>query len=169
MEEEHRDERKEDPMHWDDAEWWGWLPMSLSMIAIWGLLIWGIIRLAGDRWPRRPHRPAALRTLDERLARGEIDVEEYRRRRALLEDEHTRARREGRSINAVATEILDAAAEADRGDRRTRLRAAAAAAGTLRPVPAARVGAARRRRILASTKGLGPQLDRLLAEERERG
>jgi putative membrane protein len=91
MEEEHRDERKEDPMHWDDAEWWGWLPMWLSMIAIWGLLIWGIIRLAGDRWPGRSHRPAALRTLDERLARGEIDVEEYRRRRALLEDEHTRA------------------------------------------------------------------------------
>jgi plasmid stability protein len=79
-----------------------------------------------------------------------------------------RAQREGRSINAVATEILDAAADSDRGDRRTRLRAAAAAAGTLRSVQARRVSTARRRRIIASTRGLGPQVDRLLAQERER-
>lgn len=79
-----------------------------------------------------------------------------------------RARREGRSINAVATEILDAAAESDRGDRRARLRAAAAAAGMLRPVQAGGVSAARRRRIIDSTRGLGAQVDRLLARERER-
>jgi plasmid stability protein len=79
-----------------------------------------------------------------------------------------RARREGRSINAVATEILDAAAESDHGDRRTRLRAAAAAAGTLRPVQSRRVSTARRTRIIASTRGLGHQVDRLLAQERER-
>jgi plasmid stability protein len=79
-----------------------------------------------------------------------------------------RAQREGRSINAVATEILDAAADSDRGDRRTRLRAAAAAAGTLRSVQARRVSTARRRRIIASTRGLGPQVDRMLAQERER-
>jgi plasmid stability protein len=80
-----------------------------------------------------------------------------------------RAQREGRSINAVATEILNAAAEGDQGDRRTRLRAAAAAAGTLRALPARPVSAARRRRIIASTRGLGRQVDRLLAQERERG
>jgi plasmid stability protein len=79
-----------------------------------------------------------------------------------------RARREGRSINAVATEILDAAAESDEGDRRARLRAAAAAAGTLRSVQARRVGAERRRRIIASTRGLGQQVDRLVGQERER-
>lgn len=79
-----------------------------------------------------------------------------------------RAAREGRSINAVATEILDAAAEADRGDRRARLRAAAAAAGTLHSTQARRVSARRRQRILASTRGLGQQLDQLLAQERER-
>lgn len=79
-----------------------------------------------------------------------------------------RAAREGRSINAVATEVLDAAADADRGDRRARLRAAAAAAGTLRSTQARRVSAARRRRIVDSTRGLGPQVDRLLAQERER-
>jgi plasmid stability protein len=79
-----------------------------------------------------------------------------------------RAAREGRSVNAVATEILDAAADADSGDRRAQLRAAAAAAGTLRPVSAGPGSDARRRRITASTCGLGPQVDRLLAHERER-
>jgi HicB family len=79
-----------------------------------------------------------------------------------------RAKRERRSLNAVATEILDAAADADRGDRGARLRAAAAAAGTLSPTQARRVSAARRRRIIESTRGLGQQVDRLLDEERDR-
>ena len=79
-----------------------------------------------------------------------------------------RAEREGRSVNAVATQILDAAADADRGDRRTRLRASAAAAGSLRGTQARAVSAARRKRILDSTRGLGPQIDRLLDEDRER-
>lgn len=79
-----------------------------------------------------------------------------------------RAEREGRSVNALATEILDAAAEGDVGDRRARLRAAAAAAGSLRSSQRRSVSAARRRRVLASTRGLGPQVDRLLDEDRER-
>lgn len=79
-----------------------------------------------------------------------------------------RAARDGRSVNAVATEILDAAADADEGDRRSRLRARAATIGALRASPARPVGAARRRRIVASTKGTGPVLDRLLSEERDR-
>jgi plasmid stability protein len=79
-----------------------------------------------------------------------------------------RAAREGRSLNAVATEILDAAADADSGDRRAQLRAAAAAAGTLRTTNVPPVSPARRRRITESTRGLGPQLDRLLAQERDR-
>jgi plasmid stability protein len=79
-----------------------------------------------------------------------------------------RAAREGRSLNALATEILDAAADADSGDRRAQLRAAAAAAGTLRSVNARPVSSVRRRKIAESTRGLGPTLDRLLAQERER-
>lgn len=79
-----------------------------------------------------------------------------------------RAAREGRSLNALATEILDAAADADSGDRRSQLRAKAAAAGTLRPVRARLVSAARRQRVIESTRGLGRQIDRLLAEERDR-
>jgi plasmid stability protein len=79
-----------------------------------------------------------------------------------------RAAREGRSINAVATEIIDAAADADRGDRGTRLRAQAAASGALLPVPSRRVSKAERRRILESAKGLGPIADRLIDEQRDR-
>jgi len=79
-----------------------------------------------------------------------------------------RAARDGRSLNALATEILDAAAEADSDDRQAHLRAAAAASGVLRTTPGPTVNAARRRRILASTRGLGAQLDRMLADERDR-
>jgi plasmid stability protein len=79
-----------------------------------------------------------------------------------------RAARAGRSVNAVAMEILDAVVDADEGDRRARLRARAAGLGQLQIGPAKPVSAARRRRLLASTRGLGPVLETLLAEERER-
>jgi hypothetical protein len=79
-----------------------------------------------------------------------------------------RAGREGRSVNSLATEILDAAADADQGDRQARLRARAAAAGILRETKARSVDPARRRQVLASTKGLGPVLDRILDDERNR-
>jgi hypothetical protein len=68
----------------------------------------------------------------------------------------------------VATEIIDAAADADRGDRGTRLRAQAAATGSLQPVTGRRVGKAERARILASLEGVGPLADRLIDEQRDR-
>lgn len=80
-----------------------------------------------------------------------------------------RAARDGRSVNALATEILDAAADSDQGDRRARLRAAAVASGVFETVDAPALGEARRRSAVASTRGLGPVVDRLLAEERDRG
>lgn len=71
-------------------------------------------------------------------------------------------------MNAVASEILDAAADADQGDARTRLRARAASAGALRVVPAQRVDPERRAEIVGSMRGIGPVLDDLLVQERER-
>jgi len=79
-----------------------------------------------------------------------------------------RAARAGRSVNAVATEILDAAADADRGDRRARLRARARTLGILDANQAKAVSPTRRQRIIASTGGTGQVLDRLLADERNR-
>jgi hypothetical protein len=79
-----------------------------------------------------------------------------------------RAAREGRSVNAVATELLDVAVDADQGGLRARVRARAAAAGMLREFHAPKVSAEHRREILESTRGLGPIADALIAEERDR-
>lgn len=71
-------------------------------------------------------------------------------------------------MNSVANEILDAAVDADQGDPRSRLRSKARAAGVLREVPAQRVDAARRRSALDGMRGVGPVLDDLLDDERDR-
>jgi len=79
-----------------------------------------------------------------------------------------RAAREGRSLNAVATQILDAAIDADQGNRRERLRAKAGAAGMTQAGAGPKISKARRKRILQSTRGLGPRADRLISVERDR-
>ena len=79
-------------MYWDHMTGWGWGIMILwSMIWV-GLLVlaaWAIVS-----WARRSTTPSASRPdphrsardlLDERLARGEIDVDDYERRRAAID------------------------------------------------------------------------------------
>lgn len=73
------------------AGWAGWLLMSVGMVAFWLLLFMAIRALlpgvqdARDDCRRgRPKTQAALRVLGERLARGEMDVQEYRTSRELL-------------------------------------------------------------------------------------
>jgi hypothetical protein len=81
-----------------------------------------------------------------------------------------RAAREGRSMNAVAGTMLDAATDADLSAPPTpqeRLRARARALGMLSEVPARPVSKAERDRIIASTRGIGKVLDRIIAEDRE--
>ena len=59
--------------------WWGWLAMSVGMIAFWGLVIWAIVAIfRGSDWTWR--RPDPERIVAERFAAGEIDEDEYRRR-----------------------------------------------------------------------------------------
>jgi len=74
-------------------------------------------------------------------------------------------------MNAVAGAILDSSTDADLAAPLTpqeRLRARAAALGMLsREVPARPVSEAERERISASTRGIGPILDRLIDEDRE--
>ncbi len=78
-----------------DANGW-WILMAIMMIAFWAGLIWiGIILLRHNHHATQPsppnaehtsQRPSAQEILAERLARGEIDTDEYRRRLdALLE------------------------------------------------------------------------------------
>jgi putative membrane protein len=63
----------------------GWLVFAVIGVAVLVLLV--VIALGRiDRAPvgRRGDRPAPTEVLDDRLARGEIDVGEYRERKAAL-------------------------------------------------------------------------------------
>ncbi|WP_432198840.1 SHOCT domain-containing protein [Streptomyces sp. bgisy027] len=70
-----------------DVSGWGWFAMSAGMILFWALIITVVVLLA--RALNSPHEHTHTHTpvaptpediLRERLARGEIDEEEYRRR-----------------------------------------------------------------------------------------
>jgi uncharacterized membrane protein len=69
--------------HWGYDGWWMWLTMSLLWAVLIGLAIWWI-RTMRVREPVEPHR-RALEVLEERYARGEIDENEFRQRRSVLE------------------------------------------------------------------------------------
>jgi putative membrane protein len=82
-------------MFWNGGGWVWWQAglMWVGMIAFWGLLVWlayalftGASRRAGQPGNYQEHRSSdALGILDERLARGEIDTEEYGRLREVLD------------------------------------------------------------------------------------
>ncbi len=61
---------------------WIWPVLVLVGLVLLGYLAYGLVggRGAGSA----TGHPSALHILDERYARGEIDVDEYRRRRAEL-------------------------------------------------------------------------------------
>ncbi len=70
-----------------------WVLMLVAMVVFWGAVAWIIVTLVRHRGgPVAAPGPAidptgasGRRILDERFARGEIDEEEYRRRRAVIE------------------------------------------------------------------------------------
>ena len=67
---------------WGMAGWWFPTLFLVLIVALAAWFIWGGTRRGGQ------HRPAgnrALEVLGERYARGEIDREEYRQRKADLE------------------------------------------------------------------------------------
>ncbi|RVW02982.1 SHOCT domain-containing protein [Rhodococcus xishaensis] len=89
-------------MMWNDGigygwSWGGWVLMVLAMVAFWTLVIVAVMALFRSiRTDRSPYgtndttnRRSADEILDERFARGEIDVDEYRIRR-----DHLRAAQE---------------------------------------------------------------------------
>lgn len=67
---------------------WGW--MLFGMAVFWLLLLGACAVLfsvlLGERSAHRPQAPDAHQLLDQRLARGEIDVEEYHARCRALEE-----------------------------------------------------------------------------------
>jgi len=77
-------------MSWYGSGWAWWQAglMWAGMLVFWGLLIWAVYALVTNltRKPGPEHRgDDARRILDGRLARGEIDVEEYHRLRDLID------------------------------------------------------------------------------------
>jgi putative membrane protein len=67
---------------WSIASWWHWL----GMVVFWGLVlvvaVWAIARVTSVD---RSCSPTARALLDERLARGDLDPEQYRQMRELIE------------------------------------------------------------------------------------
>ncbi len=70
---------------WPGHEWmWWWGPWHMLMpILFFGLIIFGVIALVRYLWPGEApqERRRALDVLNERYARGEIDRDEYLKRR----------------------------------------------------------------------------------------
>lgn len=61
---------------------WGWL----MMVAFWAVVVFLIVwAFRSAATPGQPAEDTPLRILDERLARGEIDREDYEERRKVLE------------------------------------------------------------------------------------
>ena len=93
---------------WHDGGWgWGyWLTMVLLMIVFWGAIAGvGVVLFRswragtpvapppppppdGGPRPQPPDEASAMRILEERFARGEIDAEEFSERRELLRSGH---------------------------------------------------------------------------------
>lgn len=82
-------------MMWYDHNpgWGGWLLMTFGMVAFWALVIVAVVALVralrepdapSTPQPTQTSSPDPLRLLDERFARGEMDVADYRTRRELL-------------------------------------------------------------------------------------
>ena len=70
--------------HW---AWWEGGLMWVGMIVFWGLLIWAAYALITNLTGKpgsQDHGDEALHILNQRLARGEIDAEEYQRLRDLI-------------------------------------------------------------------------------------
>lgn len=74
---------------WDHMDWgagW-WIVMVLGMVLFWGLVavavVW-VVRELGRGGSRTPGREDPLEVLRQRLAEGQISVEEYEERRRVL-------------------------------------------------------------------------------------
>lgn len=74
----------------EDIMWWwhdgwgfgGWILMTVGMLAFWGFVAWMAVAAARALSPRESQGPEEI--LDARLASGEIDIEEYERRKDVL-------------------------------------------------------------------------------------
>jgi putative membrane protein len=74
-------------MTWHDQGGWGlggFFLMLVFMVLFWGAVIALVVWAIRQFRPARPEGDPAMRILEERFARGEIDAEEFTRRRDAL-------------------------------------------------------------------------------------
>ena len=79
-------------MYYDNGAWHPWVAalMWAGMILFWAFVIFGVVWLVRSSGPSQssgtanPPPPDPERILQERLARGEIDTDEYRQRLEVL-------------------------------------------------------------------------------------
>ena len=72
--------------HHGDIGTGGWIVMMIGMLLFWAFVIFGIVWLVRTAAAGGVARNRSAReVLDERLARGEIEVDEYERRLAAIE------------------------------------------------------------------------------------
>ena len=78
-------------MGWYDggAGWAGWLVMAVAMVAFWGLVIFAVVAIfrgiGNTADPaQQTSRRDPLQILDERFARGELDLDDYHARQDVL-------------------------------------------------------------------------------------
>lgn len=79
--------------YWSDGTpWWGWVLMCVGLLAFSAVVIgaiWYAVSTATRREPpERDRSPKQI--LDERLARGDIDADEYAKRREALRGDTAR-------------------------------------------------------------------------------
>ena len=79
------------------SHWGLWILMIVAMVVFWGALAWIIVTLVRHRGQPpgsatvpsaptpAPHVTDGMRILNERFARGDIEEDEYKRRRSLIE------------------------------------------------------------------------------------
>jgi uncharacterized membrane protein len=72
--------------YYGGAGWMGWLWMGVSMLVLWGAVIflvaWAVRSISR---PAETKSSAALSILQERLAKSEITPEEYAQRKQLIQ------------------------------------------------------------------------------------
>jgi len=74
--------------YYNSMGWGGWLLMGLAMVAFWGLIAYVVLTLfrggSANTSVKGADPTDPRRILDERLARGDIQVEEYQARTDAL-------------------------------------------------------------------------------------
>ena len=66
-------------MGYDDGNWGAWLVMIVAMLAVSGLIVWGVLTLVRGGRASTP-RATPEEILRARFAAGEIDEPEFRQR-----------------------------------------------------------------------------------------